>query len=305
MNKPVHARTAESFGPETETRTLILTFAISMICHAAFFAFLIVSPEWRPQKKFIPSVINVSMVNLPSPENAPRPVAQTAPPPEPQAAENVENATPATPPAAVPEPSREPVVSIEKKSAEAESTAPAKKKPKRSLKKKTFQRAKILKSAIKRIEKDIGKSKPDPVKTAIERLRQRVGDKELPVGGKPREDSGAAGQPNGIANGANTRRVLKLIDIYRIEIAYQIQKNWAFSEQLAGTRNDLKTSLVFKVLPNGEIQDIFFTDRSGNSYLDESAFRAIKKSSPVKPHPEGVRRDYVEVGLRFTPEGIN
>ena len=136
-------------------------------------------------------------------------------------------------------------------------------------------------------------------------MRQQVGDKELPVGGKPRADSGTVGQPNGIANGANTRRVLKLIDIYRIEVAYQIQKNWAFSEQLAGTRNDLKTSLVFKVLPNGEIQDILFTDRSGNSYVDESAFRAIKKSSPVKPHPEGVRRNYVEVGLRFTPEGIN
>jgi colicin import membrane protein len=57
-------------------------------------------------------------------------------------------------------------------------------------------------------------------------------------------------------------------------------------------------------MPNGEIKDIFFTDRSGNSYLDESAYKAIVKSNPVDPHPEGISKPYVNVGLRFTPEGV-
>jgi TonB family protein len=94
-----------------------------------------------------------------------------------------------------------------------------------------------------------------------------------------------------------------LIQIYKLEIAYQIQKNWAFSEQLAGMRNDLKALLVFKVMPDGEIRDVFFTDRSGNRYLDESAHKAIIKSNPILPHPKGVIRPYVTVGIRFTPEG--
>ncbi|MBW2592274.1 MAG: TonB C-terminal domain-containing protein, partial [Deltaproteobacteria bacterium] len=64
-------------------------------------------------------------------------------------------------------------------------------------------------------------------------------------------------------------------------------------------------SLVFKIMPDGEIRDIFFTDRSGNNYLDESAYNAIQKSNPVKGHPEGTRRSSVEMGLEFTPEGIN
>jgi colicin import membrane protein len=96
----------------------------------------------------------------------------------------------------------------------------------------------------------------------------------------------------------------EIIDIYRVEIAYQVQRNWAFPDQLAGGRSDLQTLLVFKVMPNGEIKDLFFTDRSGNSHFDESAYRAVMKADPVEPHPKSVSRPYVQMGLRFTPEGI-
>jgi colicin import membrane protein len=77
-----------------------------------------------------------------------------------------------------------------------------------------------------------------------------------------------------------------LIDLYRIEIAYQIQKNWAFNEQLAGDDQSLVAAIVFKVMPDGEIRDVFFTDHSGNAYLDESAYKAIIKSNPVDSHPQ-------------------
>jgi colicin import membrane protein len=66
----------------------------------------------------------------------------------------------------------------------------------------------------------------------------------------------------------------------------------------------MQASLVFRVLPSGEVTDIRFTERSGNSYLDESAYKAIVKAGPVSPHPEGVRALYVTVALRFTPQGI-
>ena len=83
-----------------------------------------------------------------------------------------------------------------------------------------------------------------------------------------------------------------------------MERHWAFSEQLAGDGRALQASLVFRVLPSGEVSDIRFTERSGNSYLDESAYKAIVKASPVSPHPEGVREMYVTVALRFTPAGI-
>jgi colicin import membrane protein len=38
--------------------------------------------------------------------------------------------------------------------------------------------------------------------------------------------------------------------------------------------------------------------------LDESAKKAVLKSNPVRPHPPGVTKPYVIVGLRFTPKGV-
>ncbi|MEJ5359671.1 MAG: energy transducer TonB, partial [Desulfobacterales bacterium] len=94
------------------------------------------------------------------------------------------------------------------------------------------------------------------------------------------------------------------VDIYRAAIAAQIERNWAFSPQLAGGNRNLRVGLVFKVLPNGEITDIRFTERSNNAYLDDSAYKAILKSNPVPPHPPSVREPFVLVAIRFTPEGI-
>lgn len=96
----------------------------------------------------------------------------------------------------------------------------------------------------------------------------------------------------------------EIIDIYRVEIAYKVQQNWASPDQLADGRSDLQTLLVFKVMANGEIKDIYFTDRSGNDQFDESAYQAVMKSNPVDPHPKSVSEPYVQLGLRFTPEGI-
>ncbi len=314
MKKSVDARATVNFGPQKNTRTVVLTYMVSVLCHVVFFVILIYGPTLQPQKKFLPSVIDVSMVSFSAPEAVKQPIKEAAAEPEPQAV--LEKTQPDIKPEPQPEIKPEPDVSIKKKPDVSVRKKPEKtvvkkkisKKPKRSLKKKTFKRTKVLKSAIRRIEKDIDKSKPDPLKRAIDKLRQKVGDTDKPVGRKPLSTAspdGQSGSEGGLKSGLTTGQILELIDIYRVEVAYQIQKNWAFSGQLAGGRSDLKVSLVFKIMPDGEIKDIFFTDRSGNNYLDESAYNAIRKSNPVKRHPEGIRRPYVRMGLEFTPEGIN
>ncbi len=306
MKKSVEARATANFGAQKNTRTFVLIYAVSILFHVLFFGILIYGPTLKPQKKFIPSVIDVTMVNFSTPEAITQPVKPAVVEPEPPVAVEKEQTEIKSEPKAEDVP--EPVVSIKKESEKAVLKKNIPKKLKRSLKKKTFKRTKVLKSAIRRIKKDIAKSKPDPLKTAIDKLRQKVGDADMPVGRKAKSVRGTTGQ-SGSSAGQNsdlsTGQILELIDIYRVEIAFQIQKNWAFSDQLAGGRDNLKVSIAFKIMPNGEIRDIFFTDRSGNNYLDESTYNAIQKSNPVKPHPEGVRRPYVEMGLEFTPAGIN
>jgi TonB family protein len=93
------------------------------------------------------------------------------------------------------------------------------------------------------------------------------------------------------------------VDIYKLEAAYAISKNWAFSGKTTES-NALSTMMVFKVMPDGKIVDIKFFKKSGNDSLDESAYNAIKKASPLEPLPDSILEPYVEMGLRFTPNVI-
>jgi colicin import membrane protein len=274
-------------GTEYNHRAFFLTYSVSTICHLIFFVAFIVLPGHIPDRKAIPHVINVSMVASPMEETGTRKEVKTPEKPS------------------VPEIAPKTRAEVEPRAAKTVSAAP-KKKVKTSLKKKTFKSSKVLKSAIDRIEKTVEQTRPPPLEKAFERLKQEVSKKEavdhLETEAAKDETGLSARLPAG--SGVGFRKTLELIDIYRVEIAYRVQKNWAFSGQLAGGADNLQASLVFKVMPNGEIKDIFFTDRSGNHYLDESAYKAIVKSNPVDPHPEGISKPYVNVGLRFTPEGV-
>ena len=88
-------------------------------------------------------------------------------------------------------------------------------------------------------------------------------------------------------------------DTYRLDVAYKIQKNWKFYSD--DTESDLNTSIVFKVMPDGEIKNVVFIKKSGNKVLDASAYNAIVTTSPVKPFPESITKEYLQMGLNFTP----
>ena len=272
---------------------------ISFVCHLVFLLLFVVTPSLRFDKPQAQSVINVSMVSLKQSTTAatdkPAVAKKT---PKVEKPEVVKKASAPTP--------------VKKTTKVVEKPAP---KPKTSLKKKTFKSTQVVKSAIKQLEDKVAAEtddkaqavEPEPLKSALERLRQEVGKaepsqskdsatKEAPSGGKT---GGKLGKFN-----ENGKKTAELIDLYRLEIAFQIQKNWAFNEQLAGGDRSLVAAIVFKVMPDGEVRDIFFTDRSGNTYLDESAYKAIVKSNPVDSHPAGLVKPYVVMAIRFTPQGI-
>jgi colicin import membrane protein len=276
-------------GSDAGTRTWASMTAVSFACHLVFFGMMHYLPALRPDRKpSLPAVVNVTMVSLPeadTPKAAPAKRAETRP-------------APVTPPPKKPEVAPQPKAKAP--------TAPPSPTVKHSMKKKTYQSSKVVESAISRIEKKVAEEPPDPLRKALDRLRQQVGDAES--GAKPRQvRPDAASEAGAGLTGADTegiRKELALIDIYRMDIAWRVQKNWAFSESLAGSEKNLVVELAFTVLPNGEIRDIWFDKRSGNRYLDESAKRAVLKANPVGPHPEGITKPVITVGLRFTPEGV-
>ena len=273
---------------DASTRTWATMMAVSFFCHLIFFSMIHYLPALRPEKKrILRPVVNVTMVRLPeaaSPEAAPAKEARTASPvvkpaPAQKAPVAQKPKTPERPP--------EPIV-------------------KHSMKKKTYQASEVVDSAISRLEEKVAETPPDPLQQALERLRKQVGEAETAGGPEEAPAASSAKTDAGLVGGdtEGIRKELELIDIYRMEIAWRVQKNWAFPESLAGSKKDLVVELAFTVLPNGEIRDVWFDKRSGNQYLDESAKRAVLKANPVGPHPEGISKPTITVGLRFTPEGV-
>ncbi len=286
MKRHFAKRPALFAGAEEDTRSFFLMLGISALGHLLLLGvFHMVPSSFDRPFRAGPRAINVDLVSLPAP-GTPQPTAPApapAPPPKPK------------PEAAKPEPVPPPPPPQVKK--EQISVAPQKKKPKvvRSLKKKTAPPKKTTAKVVRPTPPAPKETKPrrtQQVTSAIEAMRQKVAGQE-----KARAAPGAGGS----GAGAGT---MDRIRNYKIDVSLSVGQNFAFPQQLARSSKDLATLIKFRVLPNGEITDVKIHQTSGNNQLDEAAYRAVLKSNPVRPHPEGVTRPYIEVGLRCTPTGV-
>jgi len=279
-----------------DTRKVAAMFAVSALCHLVFFVLMTIVPgSFTSSYRLAPRAISVDLVSLPAGEPAPSAPATEAAP----ATEVAPEAPAAVPEAvALPTPKPEPVPIAPK---------PAPEKVVQSLKKKTLKKEVVKETVVQKpTPPKPAKSIQNEVSKAIESMRQKVASQE-----RTRSASGAGsgsaiggtGSSSG-GGGGGGAAVLSRIENYRIEAALAVAQNWAFSQQLASADGQLETKITFRILPNGEITDIKIVQPSGNRYLDESAYRAVRKASPVAPHPEGINQPYIEVGVKATPSGF-
>ncbi len=300
MSDTKHAYVKQYLGMGRDSPSLVFPFGVSFLFHLIIIGAMVFMPQFGSKPRLGSGVVNVSLVSLPSsgPDSA-GPAASVVKP------EPVEKKPPQKPAVKVPEPKPVPVV---QKPPKAVSLAPKKIKSKKSLKKKTLDRSKMIDSALDRIEKKVEKSETDSVASAIEQLKRKVAASESQPqtgaggGASGKAGAGLAGPAGG--SGIGGARVQESILIYQAEIQYQIQKNWAFSQQLAGDNIELEAVLAIKVMRNGEIEDIWFDKKSGNAYLDDSAYKALVKSNPLPPLPNDYMKPSYKVGLRFGPKGL-
>ena len=271
-------------------RTWIAMMVISAFCHALFFSGIIVWPQLRFTNTYTPTAVEVDLVSLPAPSTHPQRLtdktktAKQVAEKLPQQPEKIEAIKTLDKP--------EPVKSQKK---EAVSLSPQKPlQVKRSLKKKTYNVSNVIDKAIAEIEKKAPESRPHSVLQAIERLKQ-----EGHVADHRTRSSGVSTTAGGL-----DKKRFELLDIYNAEIWHQIQKNWAFSEQIAQSNTDLEGIIIMKIMRDGEIRDIWFEKRSGNSYFDDSVLKAVKKSNPLPPLPDGFLGPYYDVGIRFNPSEL-
>ena len=169
MKQNVHAYAYLHQRMEGDLGPVFSMFVISLVCHFAFFAVVVLAPKHKSSKRFEPRIINVNLVALPRPKasSGPKPVAKPAKKvklesktPTPIRAEKKvlikETVTPA--------PRPKPEISIAPK--------PKPVKVKTSLKKKTYKPQTVVKPAIKRIEKKVKKSQEKSQKKSQEKSQE-------------------------------------------------------------------------------------------------------------------------------------
>lgn len=274
----MYAGVSQLGGGDQDYRRGMIFVLVSIAAHLLVMVVLVASPLWKSSRRSIyPSVITVDLVSLPE-SGAPAVKAARAPAPRARPAQKTPRVK-----------SRKKTISTGEKSSRKTEF-----KRKRSLKKKTLQSSKMVDQAVDSVKKRVEEEQAEAYADALQRLAQQVEQRGPVRAGKTARGGATAGGG----------KVMDQLQVYKAEIIFHIQKNWSFSEQLAGSRINLEALLAIKIMPNGEIRDIWFDRRSGNTYLDESARKALLKSSPLPPLPSGFREPFLEQGLRFTPSGV-
>jgi colicin import membrane protein len=142
--------------------------------------------------------------------------------------------------------------------------------------------SKLIEKAISRIEKKVEEEdKSDPVGEAISKLKEKVGKGS---GTSPR---GGGGSLEGLP-----------MQLYRMEVESWIKGNWSYPVAVRDHKK-LEAIVLLKVKEDGTIMESTFKKRSADVIFDQSVEKAIEKSDPLPPFPEGYRKSYEEFEINF------
>lgn len=275
-------------------QNLSFAMAFSLVGHVVFFLLAIFLPKVSLDSDRPAHYINVQLVAPSVSLPASAPVAEIpAAMPEQTSPESISSAVaetaPSTPQAAA------------KASPEAVSLAPSSEiEKKQSMKKRTYKRQRVMESAIKNVEEQVTFSQTDQRQQALDRIRSQVEEQASQAGQETASEAATEGAGQW-GEGVSSTDIER---IYSAEVAFHIKKNWAFSEQMAGGEKNLYNEVVIIIARSGNIDEIWFDRRSGNSYFDDSTYKAILKSSPLPAIPDEISGSSLTLGFRFNPDGL-
>lgn len=125
-----------------------------------------------------------------------------------------------------------------------------------------------------------------------------------PAAGSAERTETTAAQPSEVAgsgqsSGGQAGRAADLrFRAYYDQIWGLIRSAWVLPEGVA-TEGKLLTVVGIKISPNGDVEQFWIEKKSGNEYYDQSALRAIRKSTPLPALPEELGKEPLEVGINF------
>ena len=262
-------RTGEKTGEMRWSRMVVL----SVFFHVALFVTVLLAPESFSTKRPLGGIVyEVDLVEMPGggPSKArttpaPKEESKSAIPKDTKAKRIEENV-----------PKQEKPLIIAKKTSEKEVT-PAKKPE--------VSPSELIEKAISKIEKKV--KSEEHLDQALSKIEQKKAEQGSEVGGG-REGIGKGG--GGVPG--------TVLQIYMMEVETLIKSNWAYPASME-SKKDLEAIVVIMVKSDGSIMKTRFEKRSASPIFDDSVIKAVERSNPLPPFPEGYKRSYDEIGINF------
>ena len=120
-------------------------------------------------------------------------------------------------------------------------------------------------------------------------LDQAISKLQNQVGGA---DSDSAASGTGAIGSLSMR-------IYQEAVKSHIQDNWSYPAAMQN-RKDLEVTVQLKIREDGAIMKYEFVKKSGDSIFNQSVLKALERSNPIPPFPEGYEKSYDEFEFRFS-----
>ena len=144
-----------------------------------------------------------------------------------------------------------------------------------------------------------------PTQTAPGKESSASGQAASTAAGKSGSGSaGGAGTGTGTgAGGGDPGQIGLARRLYYAEVWSIIRREWSLdTTRLKGQH--LEAIIILVVSRDGKILSYRFEKKSGNSLLDESAERAVRKVDSLPPFPKIYSPPQEEIGVRFRPEDL-
>jgi colicin import membrane protein len=263
-------RTGEKTGEMRWSRMVVL----SVFFHVALFVTVLLAPESFSTRRPLGGIVyEVDLVEMPG--GGPSKVrtnptlkeeSKSAIPKDTKAKRIEENV-----------PKQEKPLIIAKKTTEKE-VAPTKKPE--------VSPSELIEKAISKIEKKV--KSEEHLDQALSKIEQKTADKA--------SDAGAGRE--GVEKGGGGGAPGKVSPLYVMEVWSLIKSNWAYPASME-SKKDLEAVVVIMVKSDGTIMKTSFEKRSASPLFDDSVMKAVERSNPFPPFPEGYKRSYDEIGLTF------
>lgn len=108
----------------------------------------------------------------------------------------------------------------------------------------------------------------------------------------------AAGSSAGAGAGAVTGLSQIRLSVYQERVRTEIIDAWILP-LAPGQRRDLQATAFFRVLRDGQVEQLKLVQASGNPLFDTSLMRAIQSASPLPSLPADFAGEVLEVEMRF------